>query len=233
MKTRVLVVDDELPIRTVIAHQLEARGHEVVIAGDGEEALRIYERAAPDLIVLDLMMPDLDGFEVCRRIRKHSWVPIIILSVKGDEVDRNVGFRLGADDFMIKPFSPRELALRVEAILRRTCADHDGEGSEETLVVGELTLDQATRTVTVQGRLVELTSREFELLRALASRPGVPLSRKQLLAQVWDEGDREYPDNLTALISRLRDKVEPDPDHPRYIVTVRSIGYKFQVPGEN
>ncbi len=231
MKPRVLVVDDEPGIRKAIAHRLEAHGYEVLTADDGKQALNVYEAGRPDLIVLDLLLPEIDGFEICRRIREGSQVPIIILSIKGDELDRAVGFRLGVDDYMVKPFSPSELAMRIEAILRRTRGMKLERPRPSQIRIGCLIMDKASRVVRISDREAELTPKEFELLWALASSPEHVFTRKQLLDLIWGVNSREDQATVTALIGRVRQKVEVDPDNPKLIETVWGLGYKFNPDG--
>lgn len=201
----------------------------MVTASDGEQGLRLFESAKPDLVILDLILPKIDGYEVCRIIRKASMVPIIVLSAKGDEVDKLVGFRMGADDYVTKPFSAAELAMRVAAVLRRSDGTRDDrEGA--VLDFGDLCIDRRRRLVTVKGQKVQLTPKEFDLLWVLASHVEYVFTREQLLYQVWQSDYEGDVDNVTVLVSRLRDKIEEDPAHPRFIKTVWGVGYKFSVP---
>ncbi|MEV6057607.1 response regulator transcription factor [Streptomyces sp. NPDC052107] len=227
---RVLVVDDEPKIRMTVRGYLEADGFEVVEAGDGPSGLQAVTRHRPDLVVLDVMLPGLDGFQVLRRIREASRIPVIMLTARDEEVDRLIGFTTGSDDYVTKPFSPRELALRVRAVLRRT----DG-GSEETedaaLRFDGLTIDPDTRTVLVRDannkRTVELSALDFDLLLALARAPGRVFTRRGLLAQVWGEdffGDERVVD---VHIRTLRRALGDDAGAPRFVGTVRTVGYRF------
>lgn len=226
---KILVVDDEKQIRTIVKDRLEKEGYEVILAADGEEALSLFQAHDPDLIILDLMLPKFDGYAVCERIRQRSTVPIIILSAKGDEIDKMVGFRMGVDDYVTKPFSPSELALRASAVLRRSGLQNGGFNLKDSAIeVGELHLDKNTRVVRLRGQPVDLTAKEFDLLWFLASHPKLVFTREQLLAQIWNS---DYPgdaDNVTVLISRLRGKIEPNPSKPTYIRTVWGVGYKFK-----
>lgn len=226
---KILVVDDEKQIRTIVKDRLEKEGYEVILAADGEEALSLFQAHDPDLIILDLMLPKFDGYAVCERIRQRSTVPIIILSAKGDEIDKMVGFRMGVDDYVTKPFSPSELALRASAVLRRSGPQNGGFNLKDSAIeVGELHLDKNTRVVRLRGQPVDLTAKEFDLLWFLASHPKLVFTREQLLAQIWNS---DYPgdaDNVTVLISRLRGKIEPNPSKPTYIRTVWGVGYKFK-----
>jgi len=220
----VLVVDDDHTVREVVVSYLRAHGHKVAEAADGEEALRSMREQAADLVVLDLMLPGIDGHEVCRQLRRTSDVPVIMLTALGAETDRVVGLQLGADDYVTKPFSPRELALRVDSVLRRT-ADVAPDLAP-VLHDGDLTLDSRGHTVTRAGRALPLTGREFDLLRFLVGNPGVAFSRDDLLQQVWgwSIGDSS---TVTVHVRRLREKIEPDPTHPRRLVTVWGVGYRW------
>jgi len=221
----VLVVDDDVTVREVVVSYLRAGGHTVVEAADGADALRSIRSDPPDLVVLDLMMPGIDGLEVCRRLRTTSDVPIIMLTALGAEVDRVVGLESGADDYVTKPFSPRELVLRVDALLRRV-----GEQAKpETGCVtdGDLVVDSGRHEVTLGGEVLALTSREFDLLRFMVSNPGTAYSRDQLLQQVWgwSFGDQS---TVTVHVRRLREKVEKDPKRPTRLVTVWGVGYRWE-----
>ena len=222
---RVLVVDDDKTVREVVVSYLRAHQHDVVEAGDGEEALRLMRADPADLVVLDLMMPGIDGLEVCRRLRASSDVPIIMLTALGAEVDRVVGLESGADDYVTKPFSPRELVLRVDALLRRV-----GEKSRPeigSVVDGDLVVDSGRHEATLDGRPLALTTREFDLLRFLVTNPGTAYSRDELLQQVWgwSFGDQS---TVTVHVRRLREKVEVDPKRPSRLVTVWGVGYRWE-----
>ena len=222
---RVLVVDDDHTVREVVVSYLRAHQHDVLEAGDGEEALRLMQEEPADLVVLDLMLPGIDGLEVCRRLREQGDVPIIMLTALGSEVDRVVGLELGADDYVSKPFSPRELALRVDSVLRRT-----GEAAPavpSVLTDGDLVVDSARHLVTRGGAELALTAREFDLLRFLIAHPGTAFSRDDLLQQVWgwSIGDRS---TVTVHVRRLREKVEKDPTHPERLLTVWGVGYRWE-----
>ncbi|HEV8625357.1 MAG TPA: response regulator transcription factor [Acidimicrobiia bacterium] len=225
MKT-VLVVDDEPKIVDVVREYLEHAGFAVRTAGDGPSALERARALAPDLIVLDLGLPGLDGLDVARQLRRSSRVPVIILTARGDEVDRIIGLELGADDYLVKPFSPRELVARVRAVLRRV-DEHDTTADDEPLVRGDLVVDPARRRVTVAGRPVELTPTEFDLLAHLARQPGRVFTRAQLLTAIHGVAVESYERAIDAHIKNLRRKLEPDPRHPRYILTAHGIGYRF------
>ena len=223
---KILVVDDEPNIREVVGLYLRRDGHAVVSAADGEEALEVYRRTRPDLAVLDLMLPKVGGLEVCRRIQAERRVPLIMLTARGEEEDRIVGLGLGADDYVIKPFSPRELAARVGAVLRRT-----GEATEPAaggaLVFDDLRIDPATREVSVRDEPVTLTAREFDLLHHMASHPRRVFTRDQLMQAVWGYSFSADTSTVTVHVRRLREKLESDPARPRYLQTVWGIGYRF------
>jgi two-component system response regulator ResD len=223
---KILVVDDEPNIREVVGLYLRRDGHAVVSAADGEQALELYRRSRPDLVVLDLMLPKVSGLEVCRRIQAQRRVPLIMLTARGEEEDRIVGLGLGADDYVVKPFSPRELAARVEAVLRRTGETTEPAGGG-TLVFGDLRIDPATREVTVRDELVVLTAREFDLLRHMASHPRRVFTRDQLMDAVWGYAFSADTSTVTVHVRRLREKLEDDPARPRYLQTVWGIGYRF------
>jgi DNA-binding response OmpR family regulator len=221
----ILVVDDERKIRDLVRSYLEHEGYAVLVAESGERALEVVDRVDPDLLVLDLMLPDLSGEEVARTLRSHSDVPIIMLTAKVGEEDRVTGFRLGADDYLIKPFSPRELVARVEAVLRRS----RGSGTTEKASFddGRLTVDRAAREVRLDGADVDLTRSEFDLLLALTSHPGRVFSRFELISRVQGYDFDGYERTIDAHVKNLRRKLADDPRHPRYVVTVTGVGYKF------
>jgi DNA-binding response OmpR family regulator len=221
----VLVVDDEPMVREVVARYLALDGVDVHEAGDGQSALDWLGSHRPDLVVLDVMLPHVDGLSILRRLRADGDIPVILLTARAEEVDRILGLELGADDYVVKPFSPRELAARVRTVLRRT----QPTGNGQALDFGALRIDPGTREVLVDGRLVELTPKEFDLLYTLARSPRQVFSRRQLLAQVWDSAP-EYQDaaTVTVHVGRLRQKVESDPDRPRWITTTWGVGYRFE-----
>ena len=224
-KQRILVVDDDPTISDVVTRYLQSDGYDVQVAFDGEEALEHARAFYPDLVVLDLMLPKLDGLEVCRLLRSQGSVPIIMLTAKGDEMDRLVGLNLGADDYIAKPFSPRELVARVKAVLRRSGSVPGIE--EDSLRIDGLYINPRTRQVSVSGHDVDLTAKEFDLLRFLAMHPRQVFSREQLLNDVWDYLYAGDTSTVTVHIRRLREKIEADPTRPRYILTVWGVGYKF------
>jgi two-component system alkaline phosphatase synthesis response regulator PhoP len=223
-EARILVVDDEPAIRELVRFTLEREGFHVIGAGDGWEALNVARAEHPDLVVLDLMLPGLSGEEVCRALRAEMDVPVLMLTARKEESDRVHGLELGADDYVTKPFSPRELAARVRAILRRT----RGHGKPDRVADEPLVVDVERRRVTVDGQPVELTYTEFELLRTLKAHPGRVFSREDLLSRVW--GQDFYGDTRTVdvHIRHLREKLNEDPARPRFIETVRGVGYRFR-----
>jgi DNA-binding response OmpR family regulator len=226
---RILLVDDEESIQTLLSFPLRKDGYEVVLAGDGAEALKRFGEGAFDLVVLDVMMPVLDGFEVCKRLRARSTVPIIMLTAKSEEVDKVVGLELGADDYITKPFSVREFRSRVKAALRRAAITREAaEAGEEPLNLHELRIDPGRRSVEVRGEDVRLTFVEFEILIALARRPGRVWSREQLLAGIWGDSAYRDPRTVDVHIRHLREKLERDPRNPEYLFTVRGVGYRFR-----
>lgn len=219
---KVLVVDDDLTVRDVVRRYLELAGHQVALADNGEDALRWAAEHKPDLVVLDLMLPGIDGLEVCRRLRQTSAVPVVMLTALGEEENRIAGLQLGADDYVTKPFSPRELALRVSSVLRRTgAAPASGD-----LVDGDVRLDVAARRATRGGVELSLTTREFDLLVFFLSHPGEAFTREQLLERVWgwDFGDQS---TVTVHVRRLREKIENTPAKPARIATVWGVGYRY------
>ena len=224
---KILIVDDEPNIREVVGLYLRRDGHDVVSAADGEEALDLFRRDDPDLVVLDLMLPKLNGLEVCRRMQAERRGPLIMLTARGEEEERIVGLSLGADDYVVKPFSPRELAARVTAVLRRTGDSPTASADEKVLVFDGLRIDPNTREVLVRGESATLTAREFDLLHHLASNPGRVYTRDHLMEVVWGYAFSIDTSTVTVHVRRLREKVESDPAHPRYLQTVWGVGYKF------
>jgi DNA-binding response OmpR family regulator len=222
---KILVVDDEPNIREVVELYLRRDGHTVVSAADGEEALKLYRQTEPDLVVLDLMLPKVSGLEVCRRIQADGRIPVVMLTARGEEEDRIVGLGIGADDYVVKPFSPRELAARVGAVLRRV--NEARTRSEKSMVFGDLRIDPGTREVTIRDAPVTLTAREFDLLHHMASHPRRVYTRDHLMETVWGYVFAGDTSTVTVHIRRLREKIEPDPAHPRYLQTVWGVGYRF------
>lgn len=231
MGETILVVDDERPIAEILRFNLAREGYRVVTASSGPEALARVRQEQPSLVILDVMLPGLDGFAVCREMRKFTQIPVLMLTAKDDEIDKVVGLELGADDYVTKPFSPRELVARVKAILRRAGAGAAAASQPpERIEVGDLVLDLRTYQVERRGVRVELTHREFELLKFLASRPGQVFSRESILQAVWGY---EYFGDLRTVdvtVRRLREKLEDDPSDPRYVMTRRGVGYYLQRP---
>jgi DNA-binding response OmpR family regulator len=225
MNERILVVDDEPIVTEVVEKYLQREGFRVTVVRDGPAALAAAEAESPDLIVLDLMLPGLYGLEVCRRVRASSHVPIIMLTAKDEESDKILGLGLGADDYVAKPFSPRELVARIQAVLRRAATRPPPPGDQ--LRYGALKISPGGRRVEVGERGVELTAKEFDLLYFLARNAGQVFSREQLLDQVWDYHFVGDASTVTVHVRRLREKIEPDPVRPRYVKTVWGVGYKF------
>jgi DNA-binding response OmpR family regulator len=221
----VLVVDDDPTVREVVCSYLRADGYDVSEADDGETALAMIRDRRPDLLVLDVMLPGVDGLEVCRKIRASTDLPVILLTALGSEEDRVVGLELGADDYLTKPFSPRELVLRVGSVLRRVRELNNPDPTE--LTDGDLVVDGASRQVRVGGEPVALTVREFDLLRFLVANPGTVFTRSELLERVWgwSFGDQS---TVTVHVRRVREKVEPDPTTPTRLVTVWGVGYRWE-----
>jgi DNA-binding response OmpR family regulator len=225
----ILLVDDEDSVQKLLTFPLEREGFRVVPARDGEEALRRFAEEQIDLVVLDIMLPKLDGLEVCKRLRATSSVPIIMLTARDDELDKVLGLELGADDYITKPFSIREFRSRVRALLRRAAAPRHGlRQQDEVIEAEELTIDLARRTVTVRGQDVQLTYVEFELLALLAGRPGRVFSRRQLLEQLRGGAEYREPRTIDVHVRHLREKLEADPGEPEFILTVRGVGYRFR-----
>jgi two-component system response regulator RegX3 len=224
--TRVLVVEDEESYSDPLAYVLRKEGFEVAIAATGTAALEEFDRAGADIVLLDLMLPELSGTEVCRRIRQTSNVPVIMVSAKDDEVDKVVGLELGADDYVTKPYSPRELVARIRAVLRR-----GGEAADlapPTLEAGPVRMDVERHVVTVRGSTTPLPLKEFELLEMLLRNSGRVLTRSQLIDRVWGSDYVGDTKTLDVHVKRLRAKIEPDPAAPRHLLTVRGLGYKFE-----
>jgi DNA-binding response OmpR family regulator len=225
----ILLVDDEDAIQSLLTYPLERDGYRVVQARDGDEALRRFADEDVDLVILDIMLPRVDGLEVCRRLRAESTVPIIMLTARDDELDKVLGLELGADDYITKPFSIREFRSRVRALLRRAAAPRPGDqANDEVIEAGELRIDVPRRTVTVRGEEAQLTFVEFELLRVLAAAPGRVFSRRQLLERLRGGADYREPRTIDVHVRHLREKIERDPHAPELILTVRGVGYRFR-----
>jgi len=227
-QARVLVVDDEPMVRDVLARYLERSGFAVEAVPDGERALACFEARPPDLVLLDLMLPRIDGFEVFRRIRAQGDSPVIMITARGQTTDRIVGLETGADDYVSKPFSPAEVVARVRSVLRRTAVAPEPARTQEPLRFDDLEVDPRSRKVHTGGRKVLLTPKEFDLLHFLAAHPRRVFSRLQLLDELWDMAFDGDPATVTVHIRRIREKIESDPSDPRRLVTVWGIGYRFE-----
>jgi len=226
MSDKILIVEDDKKTASLIKLYLEREGFQIVIASDGQQALELAEQHRPVFVILDLMLPVLDGWEVCRRLRQSFDVPILILTARGEEVDRVSGLTLGADDYVVKPFSPRELVARVKAILRR--GRLEAPGQEKVFSFEELILDIEKHKVTLEGRPVLLTPHEFKLLQTLMAVPGKVFAREELLDRLYSRNEATVIDRVVDVhVGKLRQKIEKDPSNPRYILTVRGIGYQF------
>jgi DNA-binding response OmpR family regulator len=223
----ILLVDDEDSVQKLLAYPLEREGFKVLQARDGQEALERFAAERVDLVVLDVMLPKVDGLEVCKRLRAESEVPIIMLTARDDELDKVLGLELGADDYITKPFSIREFRSRVRALLRRAAVPRHADPGE-VISAGGLEIDLARRAVEVRGRAVQLTYVEFELLRTLASHPGRVYSRRMLLEALWGSADYREPRTIDVHVRHLREKLEEDAAEPEYILTVRGVGYRFR-----
>jgi two-component system response regulator ResD len=223
--SKILVVEDEPMVAEVVERYLRRDGHEVTIVFDGQSAVEQFARERADLVILDLMLPRLDGSAVCRKLRATSDVPIIMLTARGDERDRLQGLELGADDYITKPFSPREVAARVRAVLRRTAPP---EGRERLLEFDRIHIDGARRSVSIEGRPVALTVREFDILYHLASHPSHVFAREHIVASLWGDDFVGDSSTVTVHVRRLREKIEADPARPRHVRTVWGVGYCFE-----
>ncbi len=226
----ILLVDDEDAVQKLLTYPLERDGYRVVPARDGEEALERFGQERVDLVVLDIMLPKLDGLEVCKRLRAMSQVPIIMLTARDDELDKVVGLELGADDYITKPFSIREFRSRVRALLRRAAVSTAALEDSEKISADGLVIDLGRRSVEVAGEPVQLTYVEFEILRTMASRPGHVFTRRILLEQLWGDASYRDPRTIDVHIRHLREKLEADAHDPRFILTVRGVGYRFREP---
>jgi DNA-binding response OmpR family regulator len=224
----VLVVDDEPMLRNLLSRLLRMEGYEVLEAEDGQKAIEIVRANEPDLVLLDVMLPARDGLDVLGDLRRTTNVPVILVSALGEEADRVLGLKMGADDYVVKPFSAAELSARIESVLRRAKLRATGAANNR-LAFGELAIDLQTREVALHGEKVDLTAKEFDLLAFLAGAPRQVFSREQLLQQVWGSSSEWQSDaTITEHVRRLRRKIEDDPDKPRWIATVRSVGYRFE-----
>jgi len=229
MSKKILVVDDEPQIVKVVKAYLEKSGYQVITAADGQTALTAFRQEKPDFMILDLNLPGMDGLDVCRAVRRESNIPILMLTARVEETDRLIGLELGADDYVVKPFSPREVAARVRTILRRTTA----ETLESNVIeVGQLKIDLEQHTVMLGSRLVELTPTEFDILAVLARQPRRVFSRLQIMEQAQGDAFEGYERTIDAHIKNIRFKLEPDPKRPKYIHTVFGVGYKLEIPAD-
>jgi len=226
MNEKILIIEDETLIADSIGYALRKEGYQVFISADGVQGLAMAREHQPDLILLDIMLPAMDGFEVCRILRKETSIPIIMLTAKGEEIDRVVGLELGADDYVVKPFSMRELIARVKAVLRRSKMSVE-EGKEEILEDGDLVIDSRRRMVKVKDNVIHLPLKEFELLRTLVKNKDRVMTREALLNSVWNEDAYETTRTLDVHIRWLREKIEEDPSSPKRIVTIRGVGYMY------
>jgi DNA-binding response OmpR family regulator len=224
---RVLIVDDEPMVRDVLTRYLTRSGFIAESAGDGEAAIAAFDASRPDLVLLDLMLPRVDGFSVFRSIRARAATPVIMLTARGEETERIAGLELGADDYVAKPFSPREVVARVQAVLRRQIAQ-DGAPKKDRLVFDDLEIDGVSRDVRVRGQVVTLTPKEFDLLYLMASSPRTVFTRSELLDELWDLAFEGDPSTVTVHVRRLREKIERDPSKPRRLATVWGVGYRFE-----
>jgi DNA-binding response OmpR family regulator len=227
-QARILLVDDEQAVQTLLTYPLRKEGYEVVGAMDGQEALDRFGEERFDLVVLDIMLPKLDGIEVCRRLRTRSQVPIIMLTAKGDEADKIAGLEMGADDYITKPFSVREFRSRVKAALRRGNMSGAAVIDDEPIKAGDLEIDLERRSVGLGGEHVQLTYVEFEILATLAASPGRVFTRETLLEHIWGDSTYRDPRTVDVHIRHLREKLEADPKNPEYLFTVRGVGYRFR-----
>jgi two-component system response regulator RegX3 len=223
----VLVVEDEESFSEALSYMLRKEGFEVSVAETGTEALTTFDRTGADIVLLDLMLPEMSGTEVCRQLRQRSAVPIIMVTARDSEIDKVVGLEIGADDYVTKPYSPRELVARIRAVLRRQTGD-GGEANQATLTAGRVRMDVDRHVVTVAGSAVQLPLKEFELLELLLRNAGRVLTRGQLIDRVWGADYVGDTKTLDVHVKRLRSKIEPEPSTPRHIVTVRGLGYKFE-----
>ncbi len=224
----ILVVEDEPSLAEVVCLYLKRAGYQVQTASNGKQAMNILEKQIPDFVILDLMLPEIDGLTLARWLRGQSDVPIIMVTARREEIDRIAGLEIGADDYVVKPFSPQELVSRVRAVLRRTGREQAGAESDRALSFEYITLDPLTRVVMVRGSQIELTAREFDMFYLLARHPKQVFTRDQLLERVWGGAEYIDPGTVTVHVRRLREKIESDPSKPRHLLTVWGVGYKFE-----
>jgi DNA-binding response OmpR family regulator len=227
-ENHILVVEDEASIAEVVSLYLKRAGYSVQVAADGRQAMNLFERQMPDFVILDLMLPEVDGLSLTRWLRDRSNVPIIMLTARREEIDRITGLEMGADDYVVKPFSPQELVSRVRAVMRRLGREQSEAGSDHALEFNELAIDPRSRAVHVSGLPVELTAKEFDMLYLLAQHPRQVFTREQLLERVWGGALYIDPGTVTVHVRRLREKIEADPSHPKWLLTVWGVGYKFE-----
>ncbi len=225
---QILIVEDEPSLAEVTGLYLKRAGFQVQIAHDGKQAMSILEKQIPDFVIMDIMLPEIDGISLTRWLRDRSDVPIIMVTARREEVDRISGLEMGADDYVVKPFSPQELVSRVRAVLRRTGRDQAEAESERALLFESISIDPRTRVVTVKESIVELTAKEFDMLYLLARHPKQVFTRDQLLERVWGGAEYIDPGTVTVHVRRLREKIESDPSKPQKIITVWGVGYKFE-----
>jgi DNA-binding response OmpR family regulator len=227
-KSTILVVEDEPSIAEVVGLYLQRAGYQVQTAADGKIATTFLEKEIPDLVILDLMLPEIDGLSLTRWLRDRSDVPIIMLTARREEIDRIAGLEMGADDYVVKPFSPQELVSRVRAVMRRMKREQASAESERPLTFGELVINALSRTVTISGKDIPLTAKEFDMLYLLAQHPRQVYTREQLLERIWGGAEYIDPGTVTVHIRRVREKIEADPSNPTRLVTVWGVGYKFE-----
>lgn len=225
---RILVVEDEPSLAEVVSLYLKRAGFQVQVAADGKQAMNILEKEIPDFVILDLMLPEVDGLSLTRWLRDHSDVPIIMVTARREEIDRIAGLEMGADDYVVKPFSPQELVSRVRAVLRRIGREQAGAESERMLSFDSITINSLTRIVMVRESQIELTAKEFDMLYLLARHPKQVFTRAQLLERVWGGAEYIDPGTVTVHVRRLREKIESDPSSPKHLLTVWGVGYKFE-----
>jgi DNA-binding response OmpR family regulator len=227
-ETQILVVEDEPSLAEVVSLYLKRAGFQVQVASSGGQAISILEKQIPDFVIMDVMLPEVDGLSITRWLRDHSDVPIIMVTARREEVDRIAGLEMGADDYVVKPFSPQELVSRVRAVLRRVGRDQAGAESEKALTFDSIQIDPRTRVVMVNESQVELTAKEFDMLHLLARHPKQVFTRDQLLERVWGGAEYIDPGTVTVHVRRLREKMESDPSKPKHLITVWGVGYKFE-----
>jgi DNA-binding response OmpR family regulator len=228
MDKRILVIEDEPSIAEVVSLYLKRAGYQVETASDGKQAMSILEKGIPDFVILDIMLPEVDGLSLTRWLRDRSDVPIIMVTARREEIDRIAGLEMGADDYVVKPFSPQELVSRVRAVLRRTGREQAEAESDRALSFDGMTIDPRTRVVTVKDSSVELTAKEFDMLHLLARHPKQVFTRDQLLERVWGGAEYIDPGTVTVHVRRLREKIESNPSDPKHLLTVWGVGYKFE-----